>query len=55
MSISPDEERPVDLEGVPAEEGFSTADAAARVELDPENQPNFTEEELRGEESADDS
>jgi hypothetical protein len=55
MSISPDEERPVDLEGVPPEEGFSTADAASRVELDPENQPNFTEQELRGEESSDDS
>ena len=55
MSTSPDEERPVDLEGVSAEGGFSTADAAERVELDPEEHPDFTEAQLRGEASSDDS
>lgn len=42
--ISPrDEQRPVDVEGVPAEEGVSTADAADRVDADPREQRNYTD------------
>ena len=40
MSIPRDEERPVDLGGVPAEEGVTSADASERADLDPEEQPN---------------
>jgi len=40
MSIPHEEERPVDLGGVPAEEGVSTADASERAELSPEEQEN---------------
>ncbi|QIX27583.1 hypothetical protein ncot_13945 [Nocardioides sp. JQ2195] len=36
-------DRPVEIEGVPDEEHMETADAAERVKLDPEEQPNFTE------------
>ena len=32
-----------DLEGVPAEEGISEADAVERLDEDPEEQENFTE------------
>lgn len=47
MTVKPEppEDRPIDLEGVPAEEGISEADAAERVEKDPEEQDN--QEELR--------
>jgi hypothetical protein len=55
MGITPDEERPVDLEGLPEEEGVSTADAADRIGLDPDEQPNYTEDELRGDDSSEDS
>ena len=41
----PPEDRPLELEDVPAEEGISTADAAERVEREPEEQDN--QEELR--------
>jgi hypothetical protein len=34
------DERPVELEGVPAEEEISTADAAERVDEDPDEQVN---------------
>ncbi|WP_162529747.1 hypothetical protein [Nocardioides caldifontis] len=40
MSTHPDEERPLDLGGTPAEEGVSTADASERVDLSPEEQEN---------------
>ncbi len=42
MTITPEppEDRPVELEDVPAEEGISTADAAERLERDPEDQEN---------------
>ncbi len=40
---SPDE--PVQLEGVPATEGISTADAADRIDEDPELQANRTDVE----------
>jgi hypothetical protein len=40
MSIPRDEERPVDLGGVPSEEGVTSADASERADLDPEEQPN---------------
>ena len=39
-----DAEQPLDLGGVPDEEDVSTADAADRVEEDPAEQPNFTDE-----------
>jgi hypothetical protein len=40
MSIPRDEERPVDLGGVPSEEGVTSADASERAALDPEEQQN---------------
>jgi len=40
MSIPRDEERPLDLGGVPGEEGVSPADASERAELSPEEQQN---------------
>lgn len=45
MSLHPDEERPLELGGVPGQEGVSAADAAERVEDDPEAQPNLTDVE----------
>ena len=47
MTITPQppEDRPIELADVPAEEGISPADAAERVEQDPEEQDN--QEELR--------
>jgi hypothetical protein len=36
-------ERPLSIDDVPGEEGISTADAADRVDLDPEEQPNRTD------------
>jgi hypothetical protein len=47
------ERRPVEAEGVPAEEDVDMADAAERVDLDPEeqrnrpDQPGMTEDEER--------
>jgi hypothetical protein len=41
----PPEDRPIELEDVPAEEEISAADAAERVEREPEEQDN--QEELR--------
>ncbi|HEY9566142.1 MAG TPA: hypothetical protein VIR30_20470 [Nocardioides sp.] len=35
---------PIDIEGAPAEEGVSPADAAARLDLDPEDQVNRPEQ-----------
>ncbi|MCW2793433.1 MAG: hypothetical protein JWO76_2531 [Nocardioides sp.] len=43
MTTAHPEERPVDLEGVPAEEGISSADAADRIDEDPDEQVNYTE------------
>lgn len=45
MTITPEppEDRPIELDGVPAEEGISTADAAERVEREPEEQENKEE------------
>jgi len=40
MSTPANEERPVDLEEVPTEEGISPADLDDRLEEDPEDQPN---------------
>jgi hypothetical protein len=37
------EERPVEAEGVPAEEQMPAADVSERVHEDPEEQENFTE------------
>ena len=47
MTITPEppEDRPIELEDVPAEEGISAADAAERIEREPEDQDN--KEELR--------
>lgn len=52
---NPQDERPVELEGVPAEENIDSADAAGRLDDDPEAQPNFTEEQLRSDQDPDDS
>ena len=38
MTAPRDEDRPLDLEGVPEEEDMSTGDAAERVDKDPEDQ-----------------
>lgn len=38
-----EEHRPVEVEGLPAEEDMTTADAAERVDLDPEEQVNRTD------------
>src|SRR3954452_11487607 len=37
-------EQPLDLGGVPPEEDVETADASDRVEKDPTEQPNYTEQ-----------
>jgi len=39
-------ETPVEVEGVPAEEGISEADVAERLDEDPEQQKNFTEADV---------
>lgn len=39
----PFEHQTPEVEGVPSEEGISDADAAERLDLDPEEQQNFTE------------
>jgi hypothetical protein len=39
-----DTEQPLDLGGVPQEEDVETADVAERVEKDPAEQPNYTEQ-----------
>jgi hypothetical protein len=39
----PKDEQPLDLQGVPGEEDVSKADAADRVDVDPEQERNFTE------------
>lgn len=41
-------DRPVDVESVPDEEGVSQADAAERVDLDPEEQHNATDPDHEG-------
>lgn len=38
-----DHERPIDLGGVPAEEGINPADAEERLDVDPEEQVNRAE------------
>ena len=45
MTVTPEppEDRPIDLAGVPAEEGISEADAADRLEKDPDEQENQEE------------
>lgn len=47
---TPQDDRPVELEGVPNEENIDTADAVERLDLDPEEQPNRTDEQLSGDE-----
>ena len=37
------EERPVDLDAVPVEEGTNTADAADDLEQEPDEKPNYTD------------
>jgi len=44
MSYHPKDQKPLDLGGAPDEEGVSEADAAERLDLDPEEQENFTDE-----------
>jgi hypothetical protein len=43
MSTPHGEERPVQADGVPAEEQISEADVAERLDEDPDEQENFTE------------
>jgi hypothetical protein len=43
MTLSSGHERPMSIDGAPAEEDVSMADAADRVDLDPEDQPNRTD------------
>lgn len=38
-------EKPVEVEGVPAEEEISEADVAERIDADPEEVPNATDPE----------
>lgn len=42
---SEDTPSPIDVEGVPQEEGLNRADVADRVDLDPEEQVNRTDQE----------
>jgi hypothetical protein len=51
----PQDERPIELEGVPGEEDIDPADAADRLDDDPEAQPNFGDEHQRGDTAANDS
>jgi hypothetical protein len=39
------EEHPIELDGVPAEEGISPADVAERLDEDPEEQVNRTDQD----------
>jgi hypothetical protein len=41
---NPRDEKPVDLGDVPGEEGIDPADAAERLDEDPEAQPNLPEQ-----------
>ena len=43
VTLRPEDDGPTELSDVPSEEGVSEADAADRAELDPREQPNFTE------------
>jgi hypothetical protein len=45
MTTPANEERPVDLGGVPAEEGISPADLTERLDEDEEAQPNRVDPE----------
>lgn len=47
--------RTVKLEGVPAEEAVDAADAADRVDHDPAEERNWTEDHRRAEEFTEDS
>lgn len=41
--VPPDRDQPVELEDVPLEEDVSPADAARRLDEDPEDQKNLTD------------
>ncbi len=45
MVFTPDEDRPVEIEGVPAQEGIDAADAVDRLDEDPDEQVNFPDSE----------
>lgn len=47
MVFFPENERPVEIEGVPDEEGVDEADAVERLDLDPEEQENYPGSEQR--------
>ena len=51
---NPQDERPIELEGVPSEEGVDPADVAERLDEDPEEQPNFTDDERRRDQDQED-
>lgn len=54
MVISADEDRPVEIQGVPAQEGIEEADAVERLDEDPDEQVNFTDSErLEGDRESD--
>jgi hypothetical protein len=52
---NPQEDRPVDFSAVPDEEGIDEADAAGRLDDDPEAQPNLTEDDLKSDLDPDDA
>lgn len=47
MVFFPDEDRPVEVEGVPLEEGIDEADAAERLGTTPEEQENYPDADER--------
>ena len=47
MVFHPDDERPIEVEGVPPEEGVDEADAVERLDLDPEEQENLPDADHR--------
>ncbi len=54
MVFSADEDRPVEIQGVPAQEGIEEADAVERLDEDPDEQVNFTDSErLEGDRESD--
>jgi hypothetical protein len=45
MVFHPQDDRPHRIEGAPAEEDLSEADVVERLDLDPSEQQNYTEDE----------
>lgn len=53
MVFHPEDDRPVEIEGVPAEEGVDEADAVERLGLDPAEQENRPDADERRKELTD--